>query len=62
MPVATCTATTPPIDLDVHRRIRLRRLGLHGAVARAVADLAYGESRDAVVLVAVPSFVVGDRR
>lgn len=46
-------ATGAPIDLDVHRRIRLRRLGLQGAVARAVADLAFGEPRDTIALVAI---------
>ena len=51
-PVA-CTTSTPLIDPEVHRRIRLRRLGLQGAVARVVADLAYGDPRDTVVVVAV---------
>ena len=49
----SCAASAPPIELDVHRRIRLRRLGLQGAVARTVADLAFGEPRNAAVVVAV---------
>ncbi len=48
-----CATSEPPMALDGHRRIRSRRLGLQGAVARAVADLAFGEPRDTVVLVAV---------
>ncbi len=48
-----CATSGPPMALDGHRRIRLRRLGLQGAVARAVADLAFGEPRDTIVLVAV---------
>ena len=41
-----CAVSAPPIDPDVHRRIRLRRLGLRGAVAQVVADLAFGEARE----------------
>ena len=41
-----CTSTKPPIDLDVHRRVRLRRFGLQGAVARVVSELAFGPQRD----------------
>lgn len=46
-----CRNSNPPVDLVAHRRIRLRRFGLRGAVASVVADLAFGEARDAVLVV-----------
>lgn len=52
-----CAVMAPPIHPDAHRRIRLRRLGLRDATARLVAELAFGEARDAVmVLAAAPTF------
>ena len=57
-----CTSSAPPVDFDTHRRIRLRRLGLDGATARLISELAFGPGRDTIVVVANAGTLTGEAR